>query len=61
MIGIVRAIDAKQKLLYILTPLDEGNLCNVNVILKGSLELPLCALVEASLNLIFSSFTCMML
>ncbi|RDD42922.1 Polynucleotide 5'-hydroxyl-kinase nol9 [Trichoplax sp. H2] len=44
-LGIVRAIDAKQKLLYILTPLKECNLKDINVILKGSVELPIYSLI----------------
>ena len=45
-LGIVRNIDPVNKLFYILTPVPLDKLKRVNLLQKGSLEIPACLLIQ---------------
>ena len=47
-LGIIRNIDPVNKLFYILTPVPRDKLERVNLLQKGSLEIPTCLLLQVS-------------
>lgn len=53
-IGIVRNIDPARKLLYVLTPLPLDRLQQVNVLLKGNIEIPAAIMLSVSKGVNFS-------